>query len=228
LFINERGKGIHIFDNNDKTNPVPLSFINIPGSFDVAVKGNIMYVDSFVDLVVLDITDPANVQQIVRIENVLNNFEILDLKEKVIQMGDSLCGDCAIAKKPFILKNREEVLKYSSRELSGNESISFHAAFPIVAKEISLGVLCVFTCTDFKPTERSLKLVETLTSQMSLAIENANLYGKISRQVENLENLVKDRTKDLQTKNAELARMNKMFVGREIRMAELKRQIAEK
>lgn len=77
LFINERGKGIHIFDNNDKSNPAPLSFINIPGSFDVAVKGDIMYVDSFIDLVVLDITDPTNVKQIVRIENVLNNFEIL-------------------------------------------------------------------------------------------------------------------------------------------------------
>lgn len=77
LFINERGKGIHIFDNNDKTNPVPLSFLNIPGNFDVAVKGDIMYVDSFVDLVVLDISDPSQVKLIRRLENVLNNFEIL-------------------------------------------------------------------------------------------------------------------------------------------------------
>lgn len=76
LFINELGKGIHIFDNNDKTNPTALSFVNIPGSFDVAVKGDIMYVDSFVDLVVLDISDPTNVVQIDRIENVLNNMDI--------------------------------------------------------------------------------------------------------------------------------------------------------
>ena len=41
LFINERGKGIHIFDNNDKTNPTPLSFLNLPGNFDVAVKGDV-------------------------------------------------------------------------------------------------------------------------------------------------------------------------------------------
>ncbi len=77
LFINERGKGIHIFDNNDKTNPAPLSFINIPGSYDVAVKGDIMYVDSFVDLVVLDISDPAQVKLVRRIENVLDNFVIM-------------------------------------------------------------------------------------------------------------------------------------------------------
>ncbi len=77
LFINERGKGIHIFDNNDKTNPAPISFLNIPGSFDVAVKGHIMYVDSFVDLVVLDISDPVQVKLVQRIENVLDNSEIM-------------------------------------------------------------------------------------------------------------------------------------------------------
>lgn len=77
LFISERGKGVHIFDNNVKQNPKPLSFINIPGSFDVAVKGDIMYVDSFVDLVVLDISDPTDVKQIDRIENVINSFEIM-------------------------------------------------------------------------------------------------------------------------------------------------------
>ena len=77
LLVNKRGKGIHIIDNNDKTNPTPLSFLNLPGSFDVAVKGNIMYVDSFVDLVVLDISDPTNVREIRRVENVLQNLEIM-------------------------------------------------------------------------------------------------------------------------------------------------------
>ncbi|MDH3708627.1 MAG: hypothetical protein OER04_02000 [Cyclobacteriaceae bacterium] len=75
LFINEFGKGIHIFNNNDKTNPQALSFLNIPGSFDVAVKGNIMYVDSFVDLLVLDISDPTEVKLIKRLENVVEFVE---------------------------------------------------------------------------------------------------------------------------------------------------------
>ena len=150
-----------------------------------------------------------------------------DLQENIIRVGECLCGNCALDKKPLILKNREDVLKYSSREVLRDQDIRFHAAFPIISKGESTGVLCVFSHTDKKPTERSLKLVETLTSQMSLSIENASLYEKISNNVENLENLVKDRTMDLETKNTELARMNKMFVGREIRMAELKKQIAE-
>jgi GAF domain-containing protein len=150
-----------------------------------------------------------------------------DLRDNLIKVGDCLCGNCAINKKPLILKNREDVLKYSSREVLRDQDIRFHAAFPIISKGESTGVLCVFSHTDKKPTERSLKLVETLTSQISLSIENASLYEKISNQVENLENLIKERTVELEAKNVSLARMNKMFVGREIRMAELKKQLAE-
>lgn len=42
-----------------------------------------------------------------------------------------------------------------------------------------------------------------------------------------LEQRVAERTAELKDKNAELERMNKLFVGREIRMVELKKQIAE-
>jgi predicted nucleic acid-binding Zn-ribbon protein len=41
-----------------------------------------------------------------------------------------------------------------------------------------------------------------------------------------LEAEVRSRTIELEKKNIELERMNKMFVGRELRMAELKKQIA--
>ncbi|OQX16291.1 MAG: hypothetical protein BWK76_11825 [Desulfobulbaceae bacterium A2] len=42
-----------------------------------------------------------------------------------------------------------------------------------------------------------------------------------------LEERVRERTAELETKNAELARLNKIFVGRELRMVELKGRIAE-
>lgn len=44
---------------------------------------------------------------------------------------------------------------------------------------------------------------------------------------EELEQRVKLRTAELETKNEELERMNKLFVGRELRMVELKERIAE-
>ncbi len=42
-----------------------------------------------------------------------------------------------------------------------------------------------------------------------------------------LEQRVRDRTAELETKNAELERMNRLFVGRELKMIELKKKIAE-
>lgn len=70
LFVNEVDKGIHVYDNTDPSNPTPVSFINIPGNVDLSIKGSVLYADSYMDLVVIDINDPANVNEINRVEDV--------------------------------------------------------------------------------------------------------------------------------------------------------------
>lgn len=55
LFINEPNKGIHVFDNANPSDPKAIAFINIPGNVDLAVKGDVLFADSFVDLVAIDI-----------------------------------------------------------------------------------------------------------------------------------------------------------------------------
>jgi hypothetical protein len=70
LFISEPNKGIHLFDNTNPENPIPLSFVNIPGNTDLAVQGTIMYANSFADLLALDISDPTNIQLMHRSEDV--------------------------------------------------------------------------------------------------------------------------------------------------------------
>jgi len=50
---------------------------------------------------------------------------------------------------------------------------------------------------------------------------------KLKRLNEELEQRVKQRTAELEEKNAELARMNRIFVGRELKMVELKKSIQE-
>jgi hypothetical protein len=54
LFVNERYKGVHIFDNSDPTKPEPIGFIVAPGCLDMAIKDNIIYLDNSVDLVAFD------------------------------------------------------------------------------------------------------------------------------------------------------------------------------
>jgi len=70
LFVNEYGKGIHVIDNSNPANPVKVAFYEIKGNVDMAIKGNILYADSFIDLLAIDITDINNPVEIDRIENV--------------------------------------------------------------------------------------------------------------------------------------------------------------
>lgn len=70
LLVNEFQAGIHIIDNSNPENPQHLSFINIPGNVDMAIKDNMLYADNYVDLVTLDITDPRNPVFVGRTEDV--------------------------------------------------------------------------------------------------------------------------------------------------------------
>jgi len=70
LFINERNRGIHVVDNSDPFAPLPLAFINLPGNMDVEIRGNTLYADSFIDLVTLDISNPAAVTVLNRVEDI--------------------------------------------------------------------------------------------------------------------------------------------------------------
>ncbi|GCC49995.1 lvivd repeat-containing protein [Chryseotalea sanaruensis] len=50
LLINERGKGIHIYNNSNPVNPQSVAFINLLGNTDMAIKDDILYADHNGDL----------------------------------------------------------------------------------------------------------------------------------------------------------------------------------
>lgn len=72
LLINEIKKGIHIYDNTDPAQPVKLNFIEIPGNVDLSVRNGILYADSYIDLLAIDINQPANPTLLCRTENVFS------------------------------------------------------------------------------------------------------------------------------------------------------------
>jgi hypothetical protein len=69
LLINEPDLGIHVVDNKIPANPKFISFIKIPGNSDLAVRNGLLYADSYIDLVVLDLKNPQDVKEIFRVEN---------------------------------------------------------------------------------------------------------------------------------------------------------------
>lgn len=77
LYVNEPGEGIHIINNQDPSHPVQLKFLKIPGNYDLAIKGNTLYADSYVDLVAFDVSDISNIQEVNRVEGVFKNYQVL-------------------------------------------------------------------------------------------------------------------------------------------------------
>ena len=100
IFVNERYKGVHVINNSDPVHPVNEGFILAPGCIDMAVKGNILYLDNAVDLVSFDL-DAHQVTK--RIRNVFpeplppddlsaywnnnrpNNYILVDWKKETVK-----------------------------------------------------------------------------------------------------------------------------------------------
>jgi len=77
LLLADTGKGIHVFDNSDRSNPNKIGLIQISGNIDIAMKGNIIYADQFSDIVAIDISDITNPTIISRQKNIYENNGLL-------------------------------------------------------------------------------------------------------------------------------------------------------
>jgi hypothetical protein len=70
IFINEKMAGVHVYDVSDPKNPQNKGFIEIPGNVDIAIKDNILYADSYVDLVAIDVSSFSAIKEVGRVEKV--------------------------------------------------------------------------------------------------------------------------------------------------------------
>ncbi len=70
IFVNEYQKGIHVIDNTNPEDPKVIKFIEIPGNVDMAIKGTMLYADSYVDLLTIDISNMNDIREVDRDTNV--------------------------------------------------------------------------------------------------------------------------------------------------------------
>jgi hypothetical protein len=79
-YINERFRGIHVFDNTVPSDPVKIYFWNIPGNTEFSVEGDLLYADNSRHLITIDISDKADIKYVSHVEDVYtgdnqnNNF----------------------------------------------------------------------------------------------------------------------------------------------------------
>lgn len=91
IFINEYQEGIHVINNENPSNPQIVSFIEIPGNVDMAIKGNMLYADSYIDLLTIDISDLNNIVEVDRDTNVFP-YIIPEVEVGIIDVVDENKG----------------------------------------------------------------------------------------------------------------------------------------
>ncbi len=72
IFINDNLKGIMVVDNTD-FRPEKIKYINIPLNTDIAIKDDVLYANSGMDLVTFDISNIYEIKILERLENVFTN-----------------------------------------------------------------------------------------------------------------------------------------------------------
>ncbi len=125
LFINEPTKGIHILNNENPANPINLSFIPIAGNVDLAVNGNILYADNYVDLLAFDLSNINDIQLLKRVEDVFTHMYSHDTGE-IITFRDTVVTS-----------------EYPTWQMEGgwlmNSSLSFSANFSAASQSYGTG-----------------------------------------------------------------------------------------
>lgn len=71
LFYIAKEQGIHVFNNSNPSSPVNIAFINVEGVHDISIKGNYLFADNFVDLLVFDISNIQNISLVKTLQNVI-------------------------------------------------------------------------------------------------------------------------------------------------------------
>lgn len=100
IFINEKGLGVHVYNNENPSAPEYVTFYSMPGNFDIAIKNDIMYADNPLYLMSIDIEDMLQPEIVSRqkikdqewwYENLGRNHVIYYTKTDIVENLD--CSD---------------------------------------------------------------------------------------------------------------------------------------
>lgn len=84
------------------------------------------------------------------------------------------------------------------------EGLKFFASFPLLFRDECTGMLCLYSQDAKDISEARIPMIEAMTAQMGVLIENLKLAEEIRRHAENLELEIEQRTFELEVKNRDL------------------------
>lgn len=100
LYQVEQDKGIHIINISNPSLPVKIGFVNVALCRELTLKGSYLYTNNMNDLVVLNVSNPANVTESSRIANAFPDLGVQFPSEA--KAGDYF--ECADASKGLVIR----------------------------------------------------------------------------------------------------------------------------
>ena len=100
FFMSDPQKGIHIINNQNPSNPYVVGYIELMGNADISVRNDILYADSYVDLVWFDVSTPSSPVLKGRLENAFP--DVLPLVENRSGIDYKMCQEKKEQKKIIV------------------------------------------------------------------------------------------------------------------------------
>ena len=75
IFQSDVGAGIHVIDNSDPEHAKRVAFIEIPGCSEIAIKGNSLFTNNYMDVIEIDISNASAPVEKARIRNAFNGID---------------------------------------------------------------------------------------------------------------------------------------------------------
>lgn len=188
--------------------------------------------------VALDVTERKNAEEQVKrsqiyLENIINNIGdpvfVKDAESKLVIVNNAFCSIFDLERDAVIGRTlvehvspeeQESFLKIDKQVIeTGVENVN-EETLTVTGKETRMISTKKTRFVDGNGTKFLIGIIRDITERKKTELE-------LKKYRNNLEELVKVRTEEVNSKNEELQRMNNLFVGRELKMKELKNIIKE-
>jgi len=84
ILVNDIENGIHVIDNSNPESPKKIACIKIEANNDMEIKGDYLYVDSLMDLLIFDISDIHNIKEVARLKDVFPSYVVMPFMDDLV------------------------------------------------------------------------------------------------------------------------------------------------
>jgi sigma-B regulation protein RsbU (phosphoserine phosphatase) len=105
-----------------------------------------------------------------------------ETERRRFRIGEGIIGEAASRKEPVLINDVRTAKNY----VSANEAVRSELAVPLIVKGRVIGVIDIESEEVGYFQEEQLRLLELTASRVAVAIENARLYTRVSRQAQTL------------------------------------------